>query len=95
MWGPYVDEPAEPLLSSPRWPSTPASRQRVRFDIPAGRLGFSGRDGRFVVEPGAMTFLAGASRADVRARMTVDLTGADDHPDPNTVAPCRHLIEGA
>ena len=68
---------------------------RVTFDVPAGRLGFTGRDGRFVVEPGAMTFLVGASWADVRASMTVDLTGVDDHPDPNTVAPCRHLIEGA
>lgn len=42
-----------------------------------------------------MTFLVGASWADVRASATVELTGAEDHPDPNTVAPFRHLIEGA
>lgn len=42
-----------------------------------------------------MTLLAGASWADVRGRMTVELAGADDHPDHNTVGPFRHFIEGA
>jgi beta-glucosidase len=90
-----VGQPERRLLAFARVALDAGRSARVTFDVPAGRLGFTGRDGRFVVEPGAMTFMVGASWADVRATMTVDLAGADDHPDPNTVAPCRHLIEGA
>lgn len=90
-----VGQPERRLLAFARVPLDAGQVARVSFSIPAGRLGFTGRDGRFVVEPGAMTFLVGASWADVRATTTVELTGADDHPDPNTVAPCRHLIQGA
>ena len=90
-----VGQPERRLLAFARVALAAGRSARVSFAIPAGRLGFTGRDGRFVVEPGAMTFLAGASWADVRASMTVELTGTDDHPDPNTVAPCRHFIEGA
>ena len=90
-----VGQPERRLLAFARVALDAGQSARVSFDIPAGRLGFTGRDGRFVVEPGSMTFLVGASWGDVRARATVEITGADDHPDPNTVAPCRHLIEGA
>jgi beta-glucosidase len=90
-----VGQPERRLLAFARVALDAGQSTRVAFDIPAGRLGFTGRDGRYVVEPGAMTFQVGASWADVRASMTVELTGADDHPDRNTVAPCRHLIEGA
>lgn len=90
-----VGRPERRLLAFARVPLDIGRAARVTFDIPAGRLGFTGRDGRFVVEPGAMTFLVGASWADVRATTTMELTGPDDHPDLNTVAPCRHHIEGA
>jgi beta-glucosidase len=90
-----VGQPERRLIAFARVALEAGAAGRVVFDIPAGRLGFTGRDGRFVVEPGAMTFLVGASWADVRLSATVDLTGAAEHPDPNTVAPCRHLFEGA
>jgi beta-glucosidase len=90
-----VGQPERRLVAFARVALDAGAAARVAFDIPAGRLGFTGRDGRFVVEPGAMMFLVGASWADIRATATVELTGADDHPDPNTVAPCRHRIEGA
>jgi beta-glucosidase len=90
-----VGQPERRLVAFGRVTLAAGRSARVAFAIPAGRLGFTGRDGRFVVEPGAMTFMVGASWADVQASATVELSGADDHPDPNTVAPCRHLIEGA
>ena len=90
-----VGQPERRLVAFARVALEPGQARRVVFDIPAGRLGFTGRDGRFVVEPGAVTFLVGGSWDGVRASATVDLTGADDHPDPNTVAPCRHHLDGA
>jgi beta-xylosidase len=90
-----VGQPERRLVAFARVALDAGAGARVTFDIPAGRLGFTGRDGRFVVEPGAMMFLVGASWADIRTTATVELTGSDDHPDPNTVAPCRHRIEGA
>jgi beta-glucosidase len=90
-----VGQPERRLLAFARVALDAGAGTRVVFDIPAGRLGFTGRDGRFVVEPGAMTFLVGASWADVRLSATVELAGAVDHPDVNAVAPCRHRFEGA
>lgn len=61
--------------------------RRLAFEIPAGRLGFTGADGRFVVEPGEVTFLVGASYDDVRASTTAVLTGPPAFPDRNAVPP--------
>jgi beta-glucosidase len=88
-----VGQPERRLLAFARVPLDAGQTRRVVFDVPAGRLAFTGRDGRSVVEPGAMTFMVGASWADVRLRATVELAGAAHYPDLNTVAPCRHSIE--
>ena len=90
-----VGQPDRRLIAFARVALRAGQAKRISFTIPPGRLGFTGRDGRFVVEQGAVTFLIGSSWTDVRAAATVHLTGGDDHPDPNTVAPCRHRIEGA
>jgi beta-glucosidase len=89
-----VGQPERRLVAFARVALDAGEAKLVTFDIPAGRLGFTGRDGRFVVEPGAVTFLVGASSQDVLAEVSVELTGDDHHPDPNNVAPCRHLIQG-
>lgn len=90
-----VGQPERRLIAFARVALEIGESKRIVFTIPAGRLGFTGRDGRFVVEPGPVTLLVGSSWDDVRAAATVRLTGGDDHPDPNTVAACCHRIEGA
>ncbi|HET7486998.1 MAG TPA: glycoside hydrolase family 3 N-terminal domain-containing protein [Acidimicrobiales bacterium] len=63
------------------------SERRLSFVVPAGRLGFTGADGRYVVEPGAFAFAVGASLDDVRATATAVLTGPPGHPDRNGLRP--------
>ncbi|HET7489794.1 MAG TPA: glycoside hydrolase family 3 N-terminal domain-containing protein [Acidimicrobiales bacterium] len=63
------------------------TERRVSFDVPAGRLGFTGSDGRFVVEPGEVTFRVGASRDDVRLTASVVLAGPAHFPDRNALPP--------
>jgi beta-glucosidase len=47
----------------------------VTFAVHPSRLAFYDSSMRFVCEPGAYTFAVGASRADIRARATVELGG--------------------
>jgi beta-glucosidase len=47
----------------------------ITFTVDPSRLAFYDPAMRFVCEPGAFTFAVGASRADIRARGTVELTG--------------------
>lgn len=63
------------------------TERRVELTVPAGRLGFTGADGRFVVEPGSFTFHVGASHDDVRATAGAVLGGPAAHPDHNRVPP--------
>ena len=51
--------------------------------MPVGRLGFSGRDLRYRVEPGAFTFTVGGLSE------TVTLTGEVTFPDRNALSPVR------
>jgi hypothetical protein len=48
-----VGQPERRLIAFARVPLAGGERRRITFDVPAGRLGFTGRDGRFGVEPGA------------------------------------------
>lgn len=90
-----VGQPERRLVGFARVALAAGAACRFEFRFPAGRLGFTGRDGRFVVEPGAMTFMVGASWGDIRAQTTARLSGLDDHPDRNALAPCRHVTMGA
>ena len=74
-----VGVPARRLVAFRRLSAAAGVATRLRFIIPAGRLGFHGRDLRFRVEPGDVTMLAGDLSA------TVTLTGTIAHPNPNTV----------
>lgn len=47
----------------------------VSFDIAASQLGYSGADGRFTLQPGAVELSARASSADLRGAVTVAVTG--------------------
>jgi hypothetical protein len=50
--------------------------QRVRFEIPLGHLGFTGRDLRYVVEPGELTVFVGTSVAELHEAGSVTLAPA-------------------
>lgn len=76
-----VGLPASRLLAFQRVESAPGASTRLTFRVPAGRLGFSGRDLRYRVEPGAFTFTVGGLSE------TATLTGGVAFPDRNSLAP--------
>lgn len=76
-----VGVPARRLVAFRRIEAAAGGSVRLRFTIPAGRLGFHGADLRFRVEPGDVTFLVGTRE------VPVTITGDVAHPDPNSVAP--------
>ncbi|OWY61841.1 hypothetical protein B7486_61640 [cyanobacterium TDX16] len=53
----------------------PGARARVTFSLHADRFAFTGRDGRRVVEPGAIELQVGRSSADLPLRATLTLEG--------------------
>ena len=75
-----VGVPARRLVAFRRVAVAAGEQLTVRFTVPAGRLGFHGRDMRFRVEPGDVTFLVGG----LEQRVTVN--GDLVHPDPNRIA---------
>ena len=76
-----VGLPAARLLGFQRVGCAPGASARLRFRVPVGRLGFSGTDLRYRVEPGAFTFTVGDLTE------TVTLAGDVVFPDRNTMAP--------
>jgi beta-glucosidase len=76
-----VGVPARRLVAFRRVDAAPGQAVGLRFTLPAGRLGFTGADLGFRVEPGDVTFLVGDQEA------TVTVEGSVVHPDPNTVPP--------
>jgi beta-glucosidase len=76
-----VGLPAARLLAFQRVECIPGASARLTFRVPAGRLGFSGADLRYRVEPGAFTFTVGDLSE------TVTLAGDVAFPDRNTLTP--------
>ncbi|WP_426738194.1 beta-glucosidase [Plantibacter sp. 2H11-2] len=70
-----LTRPWQQLVAFARVELAAGERARVSVDVDVAQLGFSGRDGRFVVEPGSVTFRVGASSEDIRTTAIVDLTG--------------------
>jgi beta-glucosidase len=78
-----VGLPATRLLAFQRVECAPAASTRVTFRVPTGRLGFSGSDLRYRVEPGDFTFSIGDLSE------TVTVTGDVAFPDRNALAPAQ------
>jgi beta-glucosidase len=78
-----VGLPASRLLGFQRVECAPGASTRLTFHVPVGRLGFSGQDLRYRVEPGAFTFTVGGLSE------TVTLTGSAGFPDRNALPPVR------
>ncbi|MDX3071610.1 beta-glucosidase [Streptomyces sp. NPDC088354] len=70
-----VVQPVQRLVGYLRLPLEAGEATRVRVTVPADVAAFTGRDGRRVVEPGALELRLGASSADVRLTARAELTG--------------------
>ncbi len=57
----------------------------MTFALHADLTSFTGRDLLRVVEPGAVELRVGASSADIRATLALELTGAGRHVDVDRV----------
>ncbi|HEU4322006.1 MAG TPA: glycoside hydrolase family 3 N-terminal domain-containing protein [Roseiflexaceae bacterium] len=70
-----VARPDQQLIGFARVALEPGQARRVTFTVHPSRLAFYDPQMRFVTEPGAFTFSAGASSADIRAQAAVTLGG--------------------
>jgi beta-glucosidase len=82
-----VGRPARLLVAFRRVALAAGTSARIVFTLAAGKLGFHGRDLRFRVEPGQVTFLVGG------LEHTVEITGDVAHPDPNTLPAVTSSVE--
>jgi beta-glucosidase len=78
-----IGVPQRRLVAFRRIAAEPGVSTRVHCTIPAGRLGFHGRDMRFRVEPGDVTFFS----TGLSCRTTI--AGSVDLPNPNTIGAFR------
>ncbi|MEV5986693.1 glycoside hydrolase family 3 N-terminal domain-containing protein [Streptomyces sp. NPDC052051] len=76
-----VVQPVQRLIGYTRVPLAPGEARRVRVTVPADLASFTGRDGRRVVEPGALELRVAASSAAPRLTATVTLTGPERQVD--------------
>ncbi|MBP7402958.1 MAG: glycoside hydrolase family 3 C-terminal domain-containing protein [Clostridia bacterium] len=70
-----VTRPVQELTGFKRVALAPGETRRISFTVSADQLGFFDRAMRFVVEPGDLEVMVGASSADIRLRGVVRLTG--------------------
>lgn len=76
-----VVRPVQQLVGAARVDLEPGEARRVRFALHADLTSFTGRDLLRVVEPGAVELRVGASSADIRATLELELVGATRHVD--------------
>ncbi|MFE2588417.1 glycoside hydrolase family 3 N-terminal domain-containing protein [Streptomyces anthocyanicus] len=76
-----VVQPVQRLVGYARVDLEPGEARRLRVTVPADLASFTGRDGRRVVEPGALELRLAASSADPRLTARVALTGVERHLD--------------
>jgi beta-glucosidase len=70
-----VARPNQQLVGFARVSLEPGQARRVVFTVHPSRLAFYNPAMRFVTEPGAFSFGVGASSADIRTTLTVELGG--------------------
>lgn len=76
-----VVRPVQQLVGAVRVDLEPGEARRVTFGLHADLASFTGRDLLRVVEPGAVELRVGASSADIRATVDLELTGSPRHVD--------------
>ncbi|MEV5936585.1 glycoside hydrolase family 3 N-terminal domain-containing protein [Streptomyces sp. NPDC052079] len=72
-----VVQPVQRLVGYTRVLLEPGQARRIRVTVPADVASFTGRDGRRVVEPGALELRLAASSTDTRLAARVTLTGPE------------------
>lgn len=70
-----VTRPVRQLIGFRRVALAPGAAATVRFTVATSQLGYSGVDGRFVLEPGDVTLAIGGSSDQTPALATVTLSG--------------------
>ncbi|WP_461171110.1 glycoside hydrolase family 3 N-terminal domain-containing protein [Arthrobacter sp. Z1-15] len=70
-----VTRPAQQLIGFTRVALAAGQSATVQFTVPTSQLGYSGVDGRFILEPGSMALAAGGSSDETPAQGSVLLTG--------------------
>ncbi|MFI7520036.1 beta-xylosidase/alpha-l-arabinosidase [Micromonospora globbae] len=76
-----VVQPVQRLIGYQRVPLNPGESCRIEVTVPADLFSFTGRDGRRVVEPGALELRLAASSTDTRLTADVELRGPARHVD--------------
>jgi beta-glucosidase len=71
-----VVRPVQRLVAAARVDLAPGQRRTARFTLHADLTSFTGRELYRVVEPGAVELRVGASSADIRAVLPVELAGS-------------------
>jgi beta-xylosidase len=74
-------QPVQRLIGYARVPLAPGEARRVQVTVPADLASFTGRDGRRVIEPGALELRLSASSTDPRLVAKVALTGDERYVD--------------
>lgn len=67
--------PAQQLIGFARVDLEPGASKAVSFEVPMSVLGYTGRAGEFVMEPGPVEVGAGSSSSDIRSRAKLTVTG--------------------
>lgn len=70
-----VVRPVRELKAFARVELAPGEAVRVNWRVPVDMLGFAGKHGDRLVEPGFFDLMVGASSADIRLRAAVEMTG--------------------
>ncbi|MFD3455513.1 beta-glucosidase [Streptomyces sp. NPDC058691] len=90
-----VVQPVQRLVGYLRLPLEAGESTRVRVTVPADVAAFTGRDGRRVVEPGALELRLAASSADVRLTARAELAGPARQVDHTRRLHARVTAAGA
>lgn len=90
-----VTRPVKELKGFGRVELEPGQGANVTFELDLGQLGFYDRDMSFVVEPGEVRIMLGASSEDIRLEAVVDVEPMDGGPRrlrPADVVPTRFEV---
>jgi beta-xylosidase len=90
-----VVRPVQRLVAYARVPLAAGASARVAFTVPADVTSFTGRDGRRIVEPGALELRLGASSSDIRAALPLTLTGGVRSVDHTRRLHCDVQVDAA
>jgi beta-glucosidase len=88
-----VARPDRQLVGFARLGLAAGERRRVRFLLHPSRIAFYDPGMRFVVEPGALRVMVGASAADVRCETSVTLTGETAEFRQSAIVPTAVTVE--